>query len=134
MIPLSSHIKYFCDNLEVVNKMKKLIKDAQYYDEYIKTADHDAVHLLKRYLPRQFTINHIRSHQDKRKEKSQLTTAERLNIVADELVGSTSSRPINSHINTPFALYLDRIYLPNHYRNKIRSSSGTREAREFLKE
>ena len=62
MIPLSSHVKYFCDNLEVVNKMRQLIKDEQYYDEYIKTADHDAVHLLKYYVPRQFTINHVRSH------------------------------------------------------------------------
>ena len=133
MIPLSSHIKYFYDNFEVVNKMKKLIKDEQYYDEYIKTADHDAVRLLKHYIPRQFTINHVRNHKDKREKKSQLTTAERLNIAADELVGSTSSRPINSHINTPFALYLDGIYLSNHYRNKIRSSSGASKAREFLK-
>ena len=52
MIPLSSHVKYFCDNLEVVNKMRQLIKDEQYYDEYIKTADNDAVYLLKYYFPR----------------------------------------------------------------------------------
>ena len=100
MIPLSSHVKYFCDNLKVVNKIKNLIKDEQYYDEYIKTSDHDAVHLLKHYIPCQFTINHVRSHQDKRKNKSQLTTAERLNITVDELVGSTSSKPTNSHIDT----------------------------------
>ena len=62
MIPLSSQVKYFCDNLEVVNKIKNLITDEQYYDEYIKTADHDAVHLLTYYIPRQFTINHVRSH------------------------------------------------------------------------
>ena len=134
MIPLSTRVKYFYDNLEVVNKIKKLIKDEQYYDEYIKTADHYAVHLLKHDIPRQFTIKHVRSHQDKRKKKSQLTTTERLNIAADELVGSTSSKPANSHIDTSFALYLDGIYLPNHYRNKIRSSSGAREARKFLKE
>ena len=111
--------------------MKGLILDKQYYDEYIKTADHDAVHLLKKYLPRHFTINHVGSHQDKRKKTCDLTTAERLNIAADELVGCTSSQPINSHINTPFALYLDGIYLPNHYRNKIRSTSGKSEARYF---
>ena len=67
MIPISPHVKYFCDNLEVINKMKQLIKDEQYYDEYIKTADHDAIYLLKQYLPRQFIINHVRSHQDKQK-------------------------------------------------------------------
>ena len=48
--------------------MKQLIKDEQYYDEYIKIADHDAVYLLKQYLPHHFTINHVRSHQDKRKK------------------------------------------------------------------
>ena len=134
MIPLSSRVKYFCDKLEVVNKMKKLIKDVQYHDEYINTADHDAVHLLKHYLPCQFTINHVHSLQYKWKKKSQLTIAERLSITADELVGSTSSRPIASHINTPFALYFDGIYLPNRYRNKIQSSSDSREACKFLKE
>ena len=113
--------------------MKQLIKDEQYYDEYIKTVDHDAVHLLKKYLSHHITINHVRSHQDKRKKKCNLTTAERLNIADDELVGYTSSRPINSHINTPFALYLDGIYLPNRYRNKIRSTSGASEVRAFLK-
>ena len=106
----------------------------QNYDEYIKTADHDAVHLLKKYLPRHVTINHVRSHQDTRKKKCNLTTAEKLNIAADELVGSTLSRPINSYINTPFSLYLDSIYLFNHCRNKIRSTSGASEARDFLKD
>ena len=80
MIPLSSQVKCFCDTLEVVNRMNKLIKDEKYYDEYIKTADHDAVHLLKLYLPRQFTINYVRNHQDKLKKKYQLTTAERLKL------------------------------------------------------
>ena len=134
MLRLSSPVKYFCDNIEVVNKMKQLITDEKYYDEYIQTADHEAVHLLKKYLPSQFFINQVRSHQDKRKKKCNLITAERLNIAADELVGFTSSRPINSHINTPFAIYIDGNYIPNHYRNKIRSTSGANEAREFLKE
>ena len=29
MLPLSSQVKYFCDNLEVVNKIKRLILDKQ---------------------------------------------------------------------------------------------------------
>ena len=39
-----------------------------------------------------------------------------------------------SHINTPVAIYIDGTYTSNHYRNKIRSTSGANEAREFLKE
>ena len=134
MLSLSSPVKYFCDNLEVVNKMKRLITDEKYYDEYIQTADHEAVHLRKKYLPSQLSINYVRSHQDKRKKKCNLTTVERLNIAADELVGSTSIRPINSHINTPFAIYIDSNYIPNQYRNTIRSNSGANEARKFLKD
>ena len=51
MLPLSSPVKYFRDNLEGVNKMKQLITDDKYYDEYIQTADHEAVHLLKKISP-----------------------------------------------------------------------------------
>ena len=109
MIPLTSNVNYFYDTLEVVNKIKQLIKNEKYYDEYIEKVDHDAVYLLKHYIPQQFNIKHVRSHQDKRKQASKLTIAEKFNIAADELVGPTSGRPINSHINTPFAIYLDGI-------------------------
>ena len=77
--------------------------------------DHDTVYLLKHYLSQQFNIKNVRSHQD----ASKLTTVEKLNIAVDELVGTTSGRPINSHIDTPFAICLDGIYQPNKYRNKI---------------
>ena len=70
--------------------MKQLIKDEQYYDEYIKTTDHDVLYLLNYYLSQQFNIKHVRSHQDKRKQASKLTIVEKLNIAADELVGTTS--------------------------------------------
>ena len=112
--------------------MKQLIKDEQYYDEYIKTTDHDVLYLLNYYLSQQFNIKHVRSHQDKRKHASKLTIVEKLNIAADELVGTTSEWPINSHINNTFAIHLDGIYQLNKYRNKIRSSSGTREARKLM--
>ena len=112
--------------------MKELIKDEKCYNSYIKTTDHDAVYLLKQYLLQQFNINHVRSHQDKEKQASKLTTSENLNIATDEFVGITSGRLINSHINILFAIYLDGIYQPNRYRNKIRSSSGARETCEFM--
>ena len=53
MTSFTCNVNDFCDNLEVVNKMKQLIKDEQYYDKYIKAEDHDTVYLLKNYLPRQ---------------------------------------------------------------------------------
>ena len=40
--------------------MKKLTEDEQYNDEYINTAIHDALNLLKQYLPSQFNIKRVR--------------------------------------------------------------------------
>ena len=80
ILPFASQVNYFCDNLEVVNKMRKLIENEQYYDEYINTVNHDAMYLLKQYLPCNFNIQHVRSHQDKKKPESTLIIAEKLNI------------------------------------------------------
>ena len=91
------------------------------------------MYLLKQYLLSQFNIQHVWIHQDKRKPAIELTTADKLNIKADELIGTISERPIDSHINTPFAICINGTYQPNKYRNKICSTSGEREAREFLK-
>ena len=112
--------------------MLKLKGGSQYYDEYINSADHDAVCLLKQYLLSNFKIQHVRSHQYKIKPESKLTTVERCNKKANELVENTLGRPISSHIHTSFVIYVNRIYHSNKYRNKIRSTSGEREAREFL--
>ena len=86
------------------------------------------MYLLKQYLLSQFNIQHVWIHQDKKKPAIELTTADKLNIKADELVGTTLENPINFHINTPFAC-INGIYQPNKYRNKIRSTSGEFEAR-----
>ena len=43
MIMLNSQVNYFCDNLEIVNKILNLIENPNHYDEYIYAADHDAV-------------------------------------------------------------------------------------------
>ena len=131
LIP-TSQVNYFCDNFEVVNNILKLKGECQYYDECINTADYDAMYLLKNYIASNFNIQHVRSHQDKRKTERKLRTVERINIKADKLVGNTWRRPINSHTHTPFAIYINIIYHPNKYRNKIRSTSGEREVREFL--
>ena len=134
MITFDSQVNYFCDNLEIGNKMLQLIENSYYFDEYINIVDHDAVYLLKDYLPSRFNTQHVRSHQDERKPEITLIIAERLNIMVDKLVGETAGNPINSQRNAPFAIYINGIYHRNKYRNKIRSTSGECEAREFLKE
>ena len=88
LIP-TSQVNYFCDNFEVVNNILKLKGDCQYYDECINTADYDAMYLLKNYIASNFNIQHVRSHQDKRKPERKLRTVERINIKADKLVENT---------------------------------------------
>ena len=75
MLPFNSQVNYFCDNLEVVNNMLQLKVNSKHYDEYINMVDHDIVYLLKHYLHRNFNIQHVCSHQDKRKPEGNLTTA-----------------------------------------------------------
>ena len=53
-----------------------------------------------------------------------LIIAGKLNIQANELVGNTTGKPIDSHIDTAFVIYINTIYHPNKYKNKLTSTSG----------
>ena len=63
MIIFDSQVSYFCENLEIVNKILQLRENSHHYDEYIITVDHDAVYLLNDYFPSRFNIQHVRNHQ-----------------------------------------------------------------------
>ena len=59
-------------------------------------------------------VNHVRSHQDKKKRKEQLTMAENLNIMADKIIEKNASIPKSIHIqNTPMSVYIQENYIPN---------------------
>ena len=92
------------------------------------------MYLLKYHIPSRYNIHYFWSDQDERKLESKLTTVKRLNIMVDKLFDETAGRLINSHINTPFVIFINGIYHQNKYRNKIRSINGERETRKFLKE
>ena len=68
-IQFESTIQYHCDNLEVVNKIKYIQSEKYQFDKAYKTIDDDAVILLKDLIPRNMTINHVKSHAEKRKKK-----------------------------------------------------------------
>jgi len=56
-----STIQYHYDNLEVVNKVKAIQSEKYLFDKAYKTTDHDAVLVLKKLIPRNMTINHVKS-------------------------------------------------------------------------
>ena len=68
-IKCQSNIKYHCDNLEVVNKVKDIQREKIIFNKTHKTIDHDAVLVLKELIPRKMTNNHVKSHAEKRKKK-----------------------------------------------------------------
>ena len=132
-IKFESTIQYLCDNLEVVNKVKAIQSEKYLSDKAYKTTDHDAVLVLKDLISRNMTINHAKSHAEKRKKKEHFTLPEVLNSKADNIITEKAKNPINTHIlNTPIAVYINNKYNPNNYNSAIKMRSGKTEAKQFM--
>ena len=61
-----SKVKYYCDNLEIINKLNAMISISN--------------------IPNNLKVYHVKDHQDERKNKQQLFIPELLNITADKLI------------------------------------------------
>ena len=91
-VKLESKIQYHCDNLEVVNKVKTIQKEKYLYDISYKITDYDAVLELKDLIPRNMTINHVKSRTEQRKKKDNFTLPETLNSKADAIILEKSNK------------------------------------------
>ena len=91
-IQFESTIQYHCDNLEVVNKVKYIQSEKYQFDKAYKRIDHDAVIVLKDLIPRNMTINHVKSHAEKRKKKGQFILPEALNSKIDIIITEKNPR------------------------------------------
>ena len=68
---------------------------------------------LKDLIPRNMTINHVKSHAEQRKKKEHFTPPETLNSKVDTIILEKFKKPINTHIiNTPIAVYINNKYHP----------------------
>ena len=135
-IILQSPIEYFCDNKEVIQKLLDITESSRhYYSSNSKIKDLDAVLEIQKYIPANIKVHHVRGHQDKKKRKEQLTMAEKLNIMADKIIGKNATNPKPLHIqNIPMAVYIQKKDIPNNIRKEIRAHCGAQEAASFLKE
>lgn len=79
-----SSIKYYCDNLELVNKISMLLENANTFQGKYKTTDHDVVLKIQTYLPNKLAIYHIKERQNTGKNKINLPA--RFNIKPDKLI------------------------------------------------
>ena len=121
---------YYCDNLEVINKINTLVNNPNSFNKQYITTDHDAVLQLKECLPTNITAFHVKGYQDKWKKWEYITIPERLNIQADELIGDNAKTPLNKHIlHTSMANYVKGKYIPNNYVNTICSAFLMRKHR-----
>jgi len=59
----------YCDNEEVVKKLKAIIKNKQIYLHGYRMSEHEAILALIPILPTTVHVRHIKSHQDKVKGK-----------------------------------------------------------------
>ena len=120
MLTNHSKVTYYEDNLEVVTKLKDIQSNPHYYDEYIKLP----TMMLSNFwiftsLP-SITIHLARNDQDKVKKQHQLTTAELLNIKVDKIIEAKAQKPINIHLKTSIAIYINNTYYPNKHSIAIR--------------
>ena len=68
------------------------------------------------------SFHHVSSHQDDRKKKYIINLHKHLNIRVDEIATKNLLKSIETYIlNTPIAIYLLNIYIPNKYLVDIRS-------------
>ena len=102
----------YCDNEEVVKKLKSIIKNKRTYLHGHRMFEHEAVLALIPILPNQLKVRHIKSHQDKVKVKDNITLPGQLNSIANELVDIYATVPKRCNIpSTPVAIYFDDQYL-----------------------
>ena len=135
-IELKSPIQYYCDNNEVITKLRNITKnDRNYYSSSSKIKDLDTVLEIFTCIPTTFTVTHVKGHQDRKKRKDKRIMEENLNIKADKIIEKHTSISKYIHIcNTPIAVYVNNTYTPNNIKNEIKTHYGTQEVARFLKE
>ena len=100
MIEIRNEFLAICDNLAFVNKLSWLLEDDYNNHGLHKSTDQEAFHLIMQILPKSFTIEHVKGHQDNYRSYKDLPIKVRLNIDADEIETSSSSIPLNHYIQS----------------------------------
>ena len=124
----------YCDNEEVVKKLKAIIKNKQTYLHEYRMSEHEAILDLIPILTTTLHVRHIKSHRDKVKGKENLNLPEHLNSIADDLANTYATTPKQCHIqSTLVAVYYNESYLANDYQNKLRSITHFHQAKQYIK-
>ena len=133
MIVIGNAFIAICDNLSFVDKLSWLLEDDYNNHGLHKSTEQEAFHLILKTLPKTFSIEHVKGHQDDYKRYRDLPIKARLNIDADEIATSSSSIPLNHHIqSTKFIIYVNNEYAHHRIDHQIRIHSHAKQAKAFL--
>ena len=133
-LPVKNKTHALCDNQAYVNKLTWLLEDDYHQQGLHKNTEAEALTIILQLLPKNFSIEHVKSHQDDKVAYNELDTKAQLNIDADSIATATASIPINTHaISLPFAMYTNNQYTHHRPNQSIRIASHQHEAQIFLK-
>ena len=132
MIEIGNEFLAICDNLAFVNKLSWLLEYDYNNHDLHKLMEQEAFHLILQILPKAFTIEHVKGHQDDYMHYKDIPIKGRLNIDADEIVTSSSSIPLNHHIQSiKLYIYVNNKYAHHRIDHQIRINSHTNMQKTF---
>jgi hypothetical protein len=131
----------WCDNLAVVKTVNKVRsrKRPEFPNETL-TPSWDILQAIrtKFRLHPELSLSHVKGHQDKSTDPSELPFQSQLNIQADAL--ATSFQATSNHATakgplipgTGCYLVIERQYLPSHHRRKLRTRRGHHQLLQYI--
>ena len=85
-----------------------------------KLKEQVAVQTILSLIPPNFSIRHIKAHQDDNVSYNNITLDSKLNVDADYIATNHVSIPINTQISIPsFAIYMNHKYIHQRIENQI---------------
>ena len=100
-----------------------------------KLKEQVAVQTILSLIPPNFSIRHIKAHQDDNVSYNNLSLNDKLNVDADYIATNHTSIPINTHLLIPpFVIYLNNKCIHQRIENQIRVKIDAQEAQDYLKQ
>ena len=97
LIEFNYPVKYYCNNLQIVNKIKIMLVNPNAFDKKYHIADYDVMLQIKKNIFQKMKVHYVFGHQDKSKDKC-LTLQAKLNIRVDKLIFATTRKSLQTNI------------------------------------
>ena len=104
LVTFKSSVKYYCDNLRIIIKLKNIQSDHTLHSDQYKTTKYDSVLILQTYLLINLQEFYVKGHQDTRWTSSNLKIQGQLTIKADKQIYYKARTPIVIYIYICLAL------------------------------